>query len=64
MRPLNDGDIADHPTVAPCPNRVVGDLRRVNFIWKNGFPFENHQPVDLTLRHGITAALKAFEQSE
>jgi hypothetical protein len=60
MRPLNAGNIAGQPAIAPYPHRVVGDLPRVNYIWKNGFTFGNHQHVDPAARDYITATLNAF----
>jgi CDP-6-deoxy-D-xylo-4-hexulose-3-dehydrase len=60
MRPLNAGNIAGQPAIKPYPHRVVGDLPHVNYIWKNGFTFGNHQHVDPKARDYITATLNAF----
>jgi CDP-6-deoxy-D-xylo-4-hexulose-3-dehydrase len=60
MRPLNAGNIAGQPAIRAYPHRVVGDLPRVNYIWKNGFTFGNHQHVDPAARDYITATLNAF----
>lgn len=60
MRPLNAGNIAGQPAIKPYPHRVVGNLPRVNYIWKNGFTFGNHQHVDASARDYITATLTAF----
>ena len=60
MRPLNAGNIAGQPAIKPYPHRVVGALPRVNYIWKNGFTFGNHQHVDPAARDYITATLNAF----
>jgi CDP-6-deoxy-D-xylo-4-hexulose-3-dehydrase len=60
MRPLNAGNIAAQPAIRPYPHRVVGDLARVNQIWKNGFTFGNHQHVDPGARDYITATLSTF----
>lgn len=60
MRPLNAGNIAGQPAIKPYPHRVVGDLPKVNYIWKHGFTFGNHQHVDPRARDYITATLNAF----
>jgi len=60
MRPLNAGNIAGQPAIKPYAHRVVGELPKVNYIWKNGFTFGNHQHVDPAARDYITATLNAF----